>query len=250
MAGTGRAREGWAQVALVLLVILGLAVVIAPRLRPVGLQAALAHDRESRDLRVPPKPPSDVGQWRFLQKQGNRAVSYDPCHSIHYVIRVGVGPLNGAALVREAIDKVSAATGLTFVFDGMTEEVPQADDQRRPGQPVWIGWAGDQETDLWKREGDVVGVAASAPMTNENGHEVFVTGFAAFRPDNSLPPTFGAGETEGSVILHELGHVVGLDHVADDREEMFASVSHFTGEGYGPGDLRGLWELGASQGCL
>ncbi len=233
----------------VIAVVLLVVVVMVPRVKPLVLRPSFEHDRQAGDLRVPPKP-TDLGQWRFLEKQGSRPVSYDPCHSIHYVIRVGVGPLNGASLVREAVDRVRAATGLTFVFDGMTEEVPQYDDRRLPDQPVWIGWAGEQETDLWNREGDVVGVAASAPLTNANGHQVFVTGFAALRPDNRLPPTFGAGETEGSVLLHELGHVVGLDHVADDREVMFGSVSHFTGDGYGPGDLRGLWELGASQGCL
>jgi hypothetical protein len=249
MPTTTRAgTRGVNRLLLIAVLVLFFAAVV-PRLTPQLLHPSFQHDRQNSDLRVPTKPPVQ-GQWRFLEKQGTRPVSYDPCHTIHYVVRVGLGPLNGAALVREAVDRVSQATGLRFEFDGMTDEVPQYADRRLPDQPVWIGWAGESETDLWAREGDVVGVAASAPMVNDNGHQVYVTGFAAFRPDNSLPPTFGAGETEGSVILHELGHVVGLDHVDDEREVMFGSVSHFTGDGYGPGDLRGLWELGASQGCL
>ncbi len=236
--------------ALAVLLIVALAVIVAvPRLLPLTSASPLHEDRRASDLRVPPQPSSE-GQWTFLEKQGARPVAYNPCRSIHYVLRVGRGPLNGSLLVSQAIDKVSAATGLTFVFDGMTDEVPQWNDLRAAGRPVWIGWADRAETDMWSHGGDAVGFGGSQTLVNPNGHKVYTTGFALLLPDNELPPVFGAGATEGSVLLHELGHVVGLDHVADPHEAMFGAISQTTGDGYGPGDLRGLWSLGASQGCL
>jgi predicted Zn-dependent protease len=45
-----------------------------------------------------------------------------------------------------------------------------------------------------------------------------------------------------AVLLHELAHVVGLDHVEDPDALMHPR--HLDQEGYGPGDLRGLRELG------
>lgn len=48
-------------------------------------------------------------------------------------------------------------------------------------------------------------------------------------------------------MLHELGHLVGLDHTAD-RHEMVFSESDYEVTDYGPGDRRGLALLG-TQGC-
>ncbi len=47
-----------------------------------------------------------------------------------------------------------------------------------------------------------------------------------------------------AVILHEVGHVLGLAHVNDPNQLMYPRGSHVTD--YGPGDLAGLARLGAS----
>jgi hypothetical protein len=44
------------------------------------------------------------------------------------------------------------------------------------------------------------------------------------------------------LVLHELGHLVGLNHVADRRQLMFSEATP-RGQ-YGDGDLRGLEILG------
>ncbi len=45
-----------------------------------------------------------------------------------------------------------------------------------------------------------------------------------------------------AIIEHELGHLVGLDHVSAPDELMFRNNVGLTS--YGPGDLRGLALLG------
>jgi len=228
--------------------IIAAAVVIAPRVAPRATSAALRQDLSPEQLHAPARP-ADLGQWSFIEKQGGRPVAYDPCHVIHYQVRVGVGPLNGLNLVKEGIRRLSEATGLTFAFDGMTDEVPSLSAFEDPNKAVWIGWAGENETDLWAREGDVVGLGGSSSVVNRNGRRVYASGYVVLRPDARLPPTFGQGETEGTVLLHELGHLVGLDHVPDQNEVMHGGVTHFSGESWGPGDTRGLWQVGAQQGC-
>ena len=51
-----------------------------------------------------------------------------------------------------------------------------------------------------------------------------------------------------AVVLHELGHVVGLDHVPDRSQLMYAEEQP-TVRNYGDGDLRGLHQLGI-QACF
>jgi hypothetical protein len=63
----------------------------------------------------------------------------------------------------------------------------------------------------------------------------------------SNPPWNGVGV--GPVLLHELGHAVGLGHVTDSSQLMNASASSSGPTTYGAGDLTGLWQLGAAGGC-
>jgi predicted Zn-dependent protease len=46
------------------------------------------------------------------------------------------------------------------------------------------------------------------------------------------------------IVLHELGHLVGLDHIDDRSEVMFPTASTAI-TGYANGDLRGLHALGS-----
>jgi hypothetical protein len=63
----------------------------------------------------------------------------------------------------------------------------------------------------------------------------------------SNPPWSSVGT--GPVLLHELAHAVGLDHVADATQMMNSTASPGGPTTYGAGDLTGLWQVGASAGC-
>ncbi len=61
------------------------------------------------------------------------------------------------------------------------------------------------------------------------------------------PPWSGVGV--GPVLMHELAHAVGLDHVPDPTQLMNATASSTGPTTYGAGDLTGLWQVGAAAGC-
>jgi predicted Zn-dependent protease len=54
----------------------------------------------------------------------------------------------------------------------------------------------------------------------------------------------------GALLLHELGHVVGLGHTPDSAQIMYPDLRPMSSAQYQPGDLGGLARLGATQGCL
>ena len=208
----------------------------------------------SAQVSPPPAPaPVATGDFAFLAHDGDRPVRYDPCTPIHYIVNLTRAPAGASTDVRQAIAELSQATGLTFVADGTTDEVPMAHrgmqkNSRYPGwPPVLIAWVDPAQSDLLS--GGAIGEGGSTWIGNP-GSEVYVTGIVAIdaTQNRKLAPGFG-GDSVGSVLLHELGHVVGLDHVADATQIMYATV---TGKPavYGQGDLAGLSELGRSHGCL
>ena len=95
-------------------------------------------------------------------------------------------------------------------------------------------------------------MAGSSWVTDGGGRRAYVTGQVVFdRADlGQLAPGFGTGRVRGNLVLHELGHLVGLDHV-DDRSQMLHTTVHgATPDGYAAGDRAGLARLGAASGCV
>ena len=55
-----------------------------------------------------------------------RPVGYSPCRPLHYVVNADLVPAGAQDLIPEAIDTMSRATGIRFIYDGATAEQPSA----------------------------------------------------------------------------------------------------------------------------
>ncbi|SDE70038.1 Matrixin [Blastococcus fimeti] len=187
-----------------------------------------------------------------MQDDGTTPVAYDPCRPIHYVLRPGNGPVGGEDLIHDAVDRVAEVTGLQFVYDGATAERPF--DDRQPYQPERYGDRWAPVVVAWETEAEnptfvsgVIGEAGSQGVSIGDGPRVLVTGGvsldgAAFI---ELLATPGGAAVARAVVLHELGHLVGLDHVIDAGQLMYPTTS--TVPDFAPGDLTGLVALGSGE---
>lgn len=195
--------------------------------------------------------PHGHGHFRFEMTQpgSSRPVSYDPCQEIRYAVNPEGAPDDYRAFVDQAAARVGEATGFKFRDIGSTDDrrfLHRTGDPER-SDPVLIGWATPEEVpDLG---GDVAGLGGSAAVSRTPDHLSYVTGMVVLDRDlfADLSAESGGFDEERAIVMHELGHVVGLGHVDDPGELMNAHNEGRTS--FGPGDLEGLAELGAVD-CL
>jgi hypothetical protein len=215
-----------------------------------GAHRRRASRRQPLPLGTPAPPPGPSSSYKFLAVNSDGSpVGYSPCRPLHYVVNAGLAPEGAAGLVSLAIQEISRATGIQFVDDGATNEKPT--DQRAPYQPgaygerwapMLISWTTPDAAP--KLGGKVIGTGGSTHYSYGNGPKSYVTGSLELdapqmaaeleRPDGTAYAT--------AVILHELGHVMGLEHVDDPVQLMYPEIG--APDGLAPGDLNGLYQLG------
>jgi hypothetical protein len=208
----------------------------------------------------PREPPVVFGRaaqpgFRFsrVDVATGRPVRYNPCEPIHYVIDGRVAPAGGIDQVHQAVHVVSEAAGLTFTFDGMTDE---SDFERAPYQPARYGERWAPVLIGWHHLGEnafsptPLGDGGSVIRKNALGEPVYVTGSISLNADFAdVHQGFGSGRTWGKILLHELGHVVGLGHVSEQSELMYPATTDGPSR-LGTGDRLGLMSVGGLAGCL
>ena len=185
--------------------------------------------------------------YAFVRTRGNgEPVRWSTCEPIEYVVRPANEPDGARELLGDAVDRISAATGLEFSFAGTTDEGPSAN--RQPFHP-------DRYGDRWSP----VLVAYSDPA--EYGRlKGRAAGFGGpvFVRRSGAPPRYVSGtvvldveqlssmsdDSVRAVMMHELAHVVGLAHVKDRGQLMNAVQYGRQVTTLQDGDLAGLRRVG------
>lgn len=203
-------------------------------------------DRGSGDRALGAPAPDGAGGFVFTAHQPGRPddpVGYSPCDEVRVVVNDAAAPPGTEGMVAAGLQEVSELTGLQLVLEGSTDELPGPEARRALDAPVLVAWTDpDQVPGL---DGPVAGLAGSSGVTDRlRNRSWFRTGEVALdapalatilqRPD-------GPAQVY-AVVLHELGHLVGLGHVEDRRQLMHAENVGVTS--FQAGDRRGLALLG------
>lgn len=144
-------------------------------------------------------------------------------------------------------------TGLVLVNDGATDEAPSDDRPAtlpgpgRAATPVLIAWSNETESpDLAgyiAGYSGPIGVGSSAP-----GAKLYVSGQVVLDAVDltRVLARPGGRAVARAIVLHELGHLVGLAHVSDRSQIMFSETTPQVVD-YASGDLTGLARLGRGR---
>lgn len=180
------------------------------------------------------------------------------------VIRYKINPAGQPArvkVVRRAVAKVHRATGLTFRYAGRTSYVPQATSQGLAAR-AQRNASGSRFVVAWAREGSgagssnllvpglEAGVGAVRWQSGTTTQLRITDAAVVLKRGVNLRSGFGPGVSLGNLLLHELGHAVGLQHVALPTQIMNPQLSKQTPAGYASGDKAGLRKVGREGGCM
>jgi len=214
---------------------------------PPGLEEA-AHP-----LLTPVKPAVENPSYKFLATNPDGTpVGYSPCRPVHYVVNAELAPAGSEGLLEDAVAKISAATGLKFINDGATKEKPTAKREAyqpnlygKRWAPLLVSWTTPASSPALA--GKVIGIGGSTAYSFGSGPRSYVSGHLDLDTPQitellSLP---GGADYLSAVMQHELGHVVGLDHVDDPVQLMYPEIG--APDGLAAGDLTGLYKLHAAH---
>lgn len=192
------------------------------------------------------------------------------CRTVRWAVNPAGAPPGGLAEVELAVRLTAQATGLVLVPAGTTSSVPQQSWLQPGGWPTGtadlvIAWAVPArdavalpgESDLLTGSAGVGGWAAEHVRTSAGPVGRITRGYVVLDADADaeFAPGFSPGRgllrtrpPRGRLLLHELGHAVGLTHVDDDLQVMNPGVQPVAGA-WGEGDLAGLQALRQGQSC-
>jgi hypothetical protein len=196
--------------------------------------------------------PSDPGYALvYPDGSGGTAAWWSPCTPIRFVVNLSDAPVGALDDALAAVAEASRASGLTFDYVGTTEFSPDPTGgwgQMPPGIDAVIGWVSPESLHGPHGEAGVGGSWWQAA----GSHERIDQGYALINGDLAkaiLRPGSGTGYSEAHLLLHEIGHMLGLAHTEDPSEVMYPQTGPLSPSAYGSGDRAGLRYLG-SQPCL
>ena len=225
-------------------------------------------------LSTAPKPADAGGQrfdlTRWTDPRGHgHVVRWDPCTTVTYAVNVDLAgrtpSARGGALAdaRKAMDRAAARTGMSFRYVGTTHEVPRDGGgtgwaERQSAAEIVIAWVTPETSNLLSQVGSSYASGTGGWMwkawTTPSGawRLAIGRGFVVInaKQNGDYAKGFGSGTTRGALLLHEIGHALGLNHVGNTNELMYPTMLNRRSSRYKNGDEDGLTRLGRHAGCI
>lgn len=197
---------------------------------------------------VPMTPVAAAGGPSWNREDPSFPFRWDPCRPIAYRVNLAGTPHRNLKVLRSALHDVSAASGFRFEYAGASTQVPYARGASSmtevPTGGLTVAWAtARQVPDL---AGNVVGVGGPGVSYQRIGTDWQIdSGAVVIDRSADLTTAMVKGPSLKSLLLHELGHAMGLGHSSSKKDAMYEGLGRWSRPHLGPGDRAGLRQLGA-----
>lgn len=214
-------------------------------------------------------PTGRARNWDYLGQSARTSPRFNPCSAITYRVNSDqVGP-GGLAAVQYAAGLISQATGIRFSYRGSTSFVPFNNaSQRPPGNAdLFVSWNTTAQSEVFQEAPATVagygGALWGFPARDASGRRAVMTTEAGLILKTETYGNFTQGlesrdtfrPPAARLILHELGHAMGLGHVNASEEVMYGTNWSPDPDGvvrsrFSAGDFTGMDKVGFGAGCL
>jgi hypothetical protein len=198
-------------------------------------------------------PGGSASAWKPTNKRYTTRIN--PCQTVQYRINATYGlpdPATAAQATHSAVAAISQATGVQFEYVGTSTYIPGGKKQRWPKKTdLVVAWADPADTSWGIDEGlAAAGGGVKGRWARDARGRRVIENYRSGVVADALEPNVNS-VTVVQVLMHELGHVMGLGHVSDPLQHMSSSGGYDVPPlQWGAGDLTGLRKVGLMAGCL